>query len=63
MIVTAIQIAKEMRLPPKRVRSILRSRGIEKAGGRWEFPVSQKGDIKKLIRSVQRKPARSHTLH
>jgi hypothetical protein len=62
MIVTAVQIAKEMRLPPKRVRAILRSRGVSKAGGRWEFPSEQRGELKRLIRSVQRKPSRS-TLH
>lgn len=59
MIVTANQIAREMRLPPKRVRAILRSRGVMKVGGRWEFPQEVKADIKKLIRTVQRKPSKS----
>jgi len=52
--ITAIQIAREMKLPEKRVRAILRDRGFTKDGGRWVFAVSQKSEIKSVIRAARR---------
>jgi hypothetical protein len=52
--VTAVQIAKEMKLPPKRVRSILRQAGM-KHDGRWRFEAAQKTKIKDIVRNARKK--------
>lgn len=51
---TAVQLAKEMKLPPKRVRSILRKAGF-KHDGRWKFPVEQKAKMKETVRAARRR--------
>ena len=55
--VTAVQIAKEMKLTPKRVRSILRKQGMEH-DGRWKFPASDKEKLKATIRAARKRATR-----
>ena len=52
--ITAVQLAKEMKLPPKRVRAILRQSGMEH-DGRWKFPSDQKTKLKEVIRSSRKR--------
>jgi hypothetical protein len=66
---TAVQLAKEMKLPPKRVRAILRKAGV-KHDGRWKFETGEKAKLKELIRASRaranlakaRKPATRRAL-
>lgn len=51
---TAVSLAKEMKLPPKRVRAILRQAGLQH-DGRWKFPVDQKARLKETIRNARRR--------
>lgn len=52
---TAPQLAREMKLPPKRVRAILRQNGIKRPGGRWEFPMSEKARFKAMVRGARKR--------
>lgn len=54
---TAVQLAKEMKLSPKRVRSILRKAGYEH-DGRWKFPVGDKPKMKEAIRNARKRATR-----
>ena len=54
---TAVQLAKEMKLSPKRVRSILRKVGYEH-DGRWKFPVGDKPAMKEAIRNARKRATR-----
>lgn len=54
---TAVQLAKEMKLSPKRVRSILRKAGYEH-DGRWKFPVGDKPKMKEAVRNARRRSTR-----
>lgn len=53
--VTAADLAREMDLPPKRVRAILRTLGYQH-DGRWAFPVGEKAAIKAAIKESRRRP-------
>ena len=54
---TAVQLAKEMKLSPKRVRSILRKAGYEH-DGRWKFPVGDKPKMKEAVRNARKRATR-----
>lgn len=54
---TAVQLAKEMKLPPKRLRAIIRKLGNWKHDGRWQFAMADKPKLKKAIVEARRKPA------
>lgn len=54
---TAVQLAKEMKLSPKRVRSILRKAGYEH-DGRWKFPTDEKAEMKETIRAARKRATR-----
>lgn len=54
---TAVQLAKEMKLSPKRVRSILRKIGYEH-DGRWKFPVGDKPKMKEAVRNARKRATR-----
>lgn len=54
---TAVQLAREMKLTPKRVRSILRKEGYSNKG-RWVFPLSDKMKMKEQIRNARKRSTR-----
>lgn len=51
---TAVQLAKEMKLPPKRVRAILRKASMTH-DGRWRFPMGEKAKLKEVVRNARKK--------
>lgn len=55
---TAVQLAKEMKIPPKRIRAILRKAKVEH-GGRWKWPVAEKKKIVELVKAGRRTKAKS----
>lgn len=63
--VTAAEIAREMKLSPKRVRAVLRAAGYVREGTRWHFPAGDKGLIKKLVRDSRKRATidRTPTVH